>query len=526
MDAVGVVTERGEGLEAVLITRHLDYSLPFRTLFARGSVPDLRRRLLDAGADLLVRLHLGGFFWGDCSLSNTLFRRDAGALAAYLVDAETGELHPSLSDGQRLHDLTIAEENVAGELADVEAELGREGELHPEETASELVARYETLWDELMREEVFGDDTRYKIDDRLHRLNELGFDVEELELVAGDDGGYRLRLNPRVVEPGHHRRRLHALTGLMAQENQARRLLNDLARYRAELDRAGKRPVPETVAVHRWLSEVFEPAVAAIPAELWGKRDAAEVFHEALEHRWFLSQQAGEDIGLMPAVEAYVEDVLRHAAGRASRPRARRAAEDETERSVTRSVRGLPRDCRDLSQLDAVDRDRGERCVAAVAREHRDLLGDVLAARHLPEDGVLAVEPRGRVGGDDEELAPVRVRAGVRHRERPALDLVVVELVLELVARAAGAGALRAAALDHEVGDDAVEDQPVVEALAGELGEVLDRLRGLVGKELDLDRSFAGVKRGFGHAGTVTEAATRRAAARRSGTVGWPKSQR
>ena len=312
VEAVGVVTERGEGLEAVLITRHLDYSLPFRTLFARGSVPDLRRRLLDAGAELLVRLHLGGFFWGDCSLSNTLFRRDAGALAAYLVDAETGELHPRLSDGQRRHDLIIAEENVAGELADVEAELGREGDLNPEETASELVARYEALWDELLHDEVFGEDTRYKIDDRLRRLNDLGFDVDELELLAGDDG-YRLLFNPRVVEPGHHRRRLHALTGLMAQENQARRLLNDIARYRAELDRVSKRPVPETVAVHRWLSEVFEPAVAAVPAELWGKRDAAEVFHEALEHRWFLSQQADEDVGLMPAVDAYVEDVLRHA---------------------------------------------------------------------------------------------------------------------------------------------------------------------------------------------------------------------
>ena len=312
VDAVGVVSDRGGDLDAVLITRHLDYSLPFRTLFARGSVPDLRRRLLDAGAELLVRLHLGGFFWGDCSLSNTLFRRDAGALAAYLVDAETGELHPRLSDGQRTHDLVIAEENVAGELADVEAELGREGELRPEETAAELVSRYESLWDELTRDELFGDDTRYKIDDRLHRLNELGFDVDELELVAGEDG-YRLRLNPRVVEPGHHRRRLHALTGLNAQENQARRLLNDLARYRAELDRSGGRPVPETVAVHRWLSEVFEPAVAAIPLELWGKRDAAEVFHEALEHRWFLSQQADEDVGLIPAVEAYVADVLRHA---------------------------------------------------------------------------------------------------------------------------------------------------------------------------------------------------------------------
>ena len=297
---------------ARLITRHLDYSLPFRTLFARGSVPDLRRRLLDAGAELLVRLHLGGFFWGDCSLSNTLFRRDAGALAAYLVDAETGEMHPSLSDGQRQHDLMIAEENVAGELADVEAQLDREGELAPEETAAELVARYESLWDELTREETFGNDSRYRIDERLHRLNDLGFDVEELELVSGDDG-YKLRLNPRVVEPGHHRRRLHALTGLMSQENQARRLLNDLARYRAELDRVEGRPVPETVAVHRWLSEVFEPAVAAIPSELWGKRDAAEVFHEALEHRWFLSQEKGEDIGLEQAVKAYVDDVLRHA---------------------------------------------------------------------------------------------------------------------------------------------------------------------------------------------------------------------
>jgi hypothetical protein len=249
-----------------------------------------------------VRLHLGGFFWGDCSLSNTLFRRDAGALAAYLVDAETGELHSSLSEGQRRHDLEIAELNVVGELADVEAELA---------LASELVARYESLWEELTRDEPFADDTRYKIDDRLRRLNELGFDVEEMELVAEEEG-YRLRVNPRVVEPGHHRRRLHALTGLNAQENQARRLLNDLARFRAELDRTAGRPVPETVAVHRWLSEVFEPTVAAVPVELWGKRDAAELFHEALEHRWYLSQQAGEDVGMSAAATAYVDDVLRH----------------------------------------------------------------------------------------------------------------------------------------------------------------------------------------------------------------------
>jgi len=310
VDVVGVVAERGDELEAVLITRHLDFSLPFRTLFARGGVDDLRHRLLDAGAELLVRLHLAGFFWGDCSLSNMLFRRDAGALTAYLVDSETGELHPTLSDGQRDHDLEIARENLVGELLDVQAELGVELDREPEEVADELVTRYQGLWDELVHEEVFGPDERYRIDERLHRLNELGFDVEELELVGGPDG-YHLKLHPRVVEPGHHRRRLLEMTGLRAQENQARRLLNDLARYRAHLEEEAGRPLPTSVAAARWLVDVFEPAIAAIPPELWTKRQAAELFHELLEHRWFLSQQEGKDVGLLPAVDRYVEDVLR-----------------------------------------------------------------------------------------------------------------------------------------------------------------------------------------------------------------------
>jgi Domain of unknown function (DUF4032)/Lipopolysaccharide kinase (Kdo/WaaP) family len=310
VEVVGVVAGRGEGLEPVLITRHLDFSLPFRALFVRGGFADIRHRLLDAGAELLVRLHLAGFFWGDCSLSNTLFRRDAGALAAYLVDAETGELHPTLSDGQRLHDVEIARENLVGELLDVEAELGIELERPPEDTADELVSRYERLWDELVHEEVFGPDERFRIDERLRRLNELGFDVGELELVGGPDG-YSLKLHPHVVEPGHHRRRLLETTGLRAQENQARRLLNDLNRYRAELEEQAGHSLPTSVAAARWLVDVFEPAIAAVPPELWTKRQAAEVFHELLEHRWFLSQQEGKDVGLIPAVEDYVETVLR-----------------------------------------------------------------------------------------------------------------------------------------------------------------------------------------------------------------------
>ncbi|MEX1072190.1 MAG: DUF4032 domain-containing protein [Chloroflexota bacterium] len=320
VEAVGVVTERGSGsgddeIGAILITRHLEFSLPYRMLFTGRGMSDLHNRLLDALVELLVRLHLAGFFWGDCSLSNALFRRDAGSLAAYLVDAETGELHPSLSDGQRAYDLAIAEEHVAGELLDVMAALAEEGDAgaagidDPLAVAGELRPRYERLWSELTRDEVFGPHERYRIDERLRRLNELGFDVEEIELLTVD-GGYRLRLPTRVVEAGHHRRRLLMLTGLDVGENQARRLLNDLARFRAELSQAEGRSLPDAVVGYRWRAEVFEPAVAGIPAELHAKREPAELFHELLNHRWYRSEAAGRDVGMADAVASFVAQVL------------------------------------------------------------------------------------------------------------------------------------------------------------------------------------------------------------------------
>jgi hypothetical protein len=309
VEAVGIVTNREHDLDAVLITRHLEYSLPYRALFAGAAIPDLRTHLLNALAELLARLHIRGFFWGDCSLSNALFRRDAGALTAYLVDAETGELHPQLSDGQRSYDLDIAQTNIIGELLDIEAELGLPPGLDPEGTAEEIINRYRSLWHELTREETFGPDERFRLDERLHKLNALGFDVEEIQLNATPEG-YRLKLDPRVVEPGHHRHRLLRLTGLDAQENQARRMLNDIARFREARERDEKRPISESVAASRWREEVFEPTVSAVPEDLWSALPAAELFHQVLEHRWFLSENAGKDVGIDQAVASYVESEL------------------------------------------------------------------------------------------------------------------------------------------------------------------------------------------------------------------------
>lgn len=318
VDAVAVVTgrtdERGEPLEPALITRHLVGSLPYRSMFETTMRPGTIKRLLDALAVLLVRLHLSGFAWGDCSLSNTLFRRDAGAYAAYLVDAETGQLHPRLSGGQRSYDLEVARVNIAGELMDLEAG----GSLHPSVDpvlfGREIVERYDELWHELTRESVYPLAKRHYIDRRVRRLNNLGFDVAEMQIQRSPDGD-TVTFLPKVVDAGHHQRQLLRLTGVDAEENQARSLLNDLETWMvsqddyAPGDPLGARP---EVLAHRWVRDVFRPTVRAVPLELRGSTDTAQIYHELLEHRWSLSERAGRDVGLEATVEDYVRTVLGH----------------------------------------------------------------------------------------------------------------------------------------------------------------------------------------------------------------------
>jgi hypothetical protein len=314
VEAFGTVLDRAdadqEPLPGLLITKHLPFSLPYRSLFTGRGLPDLRGRLLDSLAELFVRIHVAGFFWGDCSLSNTLFRRDAGALAAYVVDAETGEVHPQLSPGQRAYDLEIATENIAGELFDLQA-AGYAGDIDPVETAVALTPRYERLWVELNSDEVVARDESYRINQRIKRLNALGFDVSELAITS-EEGGRKLRFGTHVVDPGHHQRRLFELTGLRVQENQARALLSDLARFRAKWAEGTGAEVPEDLAARRWLDEKFYGTLALVPADLRGKLPDAELFFEINEHRWFLSEAQGHDVGRAAAVQSYVDTVLQY----------------------------------------------------------------------------------------------------------------------------------------------------------------------------------------------------------------------
>ncbi|MCD6639986.1 MAG: DUF4032 domain-containing protein [Nocardioides sp.] len=310
----GVVAGReddsGEPLPAALLTRHLQFSLPYRSLFAHGLGAESIPSLIDALVVLLVRLHLAGFFWGDVSLSNVLFRRSAGEFAAYLVDAETGELHESIGDRMREHDITIGCENIFAELMDLSASGAVSQPVDGLAVVEQLRSRYDALWRELTDVEEFGSGELWRIEQRIEHLNDLGFDVDELDIVT-DLGGDSVRIQPKVVEAGHHRRELQSLTGMTVEDNQARRLLNDLASFTAHHDLGRE---DRHLVAARWVQRVYEPIMAMVPPEARGKLEPAEVFHEILEHRWYLSEAAGHEVDIFETARSYIDHHL------ASRP--------------------------------------------------------------------------------------------------------------------------------------------------------------------------------------------------------------
>jgi hypothetical protein len=308
---VGIATARraddGDPLDAILITRHLRYSLPYSMLFSEAGHASVHDRIIDALVVLLVRLHSDGFYWGDCSLNNALFRRDAGALRAYAVDTETAEWHDELSVGQRQHDLDIATENVVGGLLDLDAQglLGQH--IEPEGIADRVVEQYQSLWAELHRSEDIPDTELGRINARLTRLNDLGFDTEEYELEATDG---HARFRPTVIEEGHHQRTLQRLTGIQAHENQARRLLSAMRAYGAWLSQIDGQVIPEAIVAYRWLNERWARALELVPNEMRGRLEDAEVYHEILEHNWYMNERSDEEVLLEDATRDYVEHIL------------------------------------------------------------------------------------------------------------------------------------------------------------------------------------------------------------------------
>ena len=306
---IGVAHQAAAGGNAILVTEYLASSLQFRRLLARFPLGPgaYRDRLLDAMAWLLVDLHRGGVFWGDCSLANTLFRRDGDRIQAFLVDAETSEVHPRLSDGQRAYDLEILVENVGYGLADVALLQDRPEDLDDAVDAAENVReRYEAIWRELHLEPSLPAGDRHAIRGRLRRLNELGFAVDEIEVMPAE-GGSSIRLRVTTSNREFHAHALERLTGIRALEGQARLLLNDLREHVAWLRSRSRRTVTEEAGARRWRRDVLEPALRRLRPAI-GDRDPIQAYCDALEHKWLLSERAKRDVGLDAAIDAYLAE--------------------------------------------------------------------------------------------------------------------------------------------------------------------------------------------------------------------------
>jgi uncharacterized protein DUF4032/lipopolysaccharide kinase (Kdo/WaaP) family protein len=292
---------------AILVTRFLPHSLQYRRLMMRlpPSSGVYRERLLDAMAFLLVDLHRAGVFWGDCSLANTLFRRDGDRIQAYLVDAETSEVFPALSDGQRAYDLEILVENVAFGLADLGAMQGWDESPEDAIAAAERVrARYDQLWALIHDEPVLHPSDRQAIRHRVRKLNELGYSVDLDVDPEASDGRVRLRMG--ITTRRFHARELERRTRVRALEGQAQLLLNDLNEYGAWLEWFEHRQIAAAEADERWLHEVYRPTLARIAAAVGPDRDLVQAYCDVLEEKWFLSEDAHRDVGLDTAVEAYL----------------------------------------------------------------------------------------------------------------------------------------------------------------------------------------------------------------------------
>jgi hypothetical protein len=290
-----------EGAGAV-ITRYVDHTFPYRRLVSGSGFGARRSQMLDALASLLVELHLAGCYWGDCSLSNVLYRFDAGSIEAIMIDAETSAVHDELSDGQRHQDVEIMKENLAGEMADIAAEMGGGLAEADMELGLDVAARYDALWDELTQDLVIKRDENYQIRERIARINDLGFAVDDIE-IAPVPGGDRVRMSVRVGGRTYNSDVLQRRTGVVASENQARTILGDLEYFYAVNGYTS--PTERNVGTYRWLNDWFEPLTARI-ADIWHGEDPVQGYCDYLNHRMTMAQKLHADVDPMKAFEDWV----------------------------------------------------------------------------------------------------------------------------------------------------------------------------------------------------------------------------
>lgn len=281
-----------------VITQYVSHAFPYRSLISGIGFGSRRDTLLDAFAGLLVELHLNGFYWGDCSLSNILYRWDASSIEAIMVDAETARIYDRISGGQRREDLEIMQINIAGEMADIAAQHGGDLDDADMTLGEDIAARYHSLWKELTTSLVVSAGDHYRIRQRIDRLHGLGFAVEDIDLIPVDSGA-NVKIRVKVGGRQYHSEKLREIIGIDIAENQARVILSDLAYHEAKF--GGITATGKNVAAMKWRATVFEPLIVKI-SELLVGRDPYQAYCDYLSFRLAMAMERSEDV---PNEEAF-----------------------------------------------------------------------------------------------------------------------------------------------------------------------------------------------------------------------------
>ncbi|OLS26699.1 MAG: hypothetical protein HeimC3_08010 [Candidatus Heimdallarchaeota archaeon LC_3] len=294
----------------IIITEYLQNSLPFRSLFNDKNLERYRIRLQDAIAGLLVSLHIVGLFWGDCSLSNVLFRRDAGELQAFLVDAETSNFYPIISDATRELDLEIMKENITGDLLDISVLHELPDALDIYSVGDIIEKKYNQLWEEISESFIIKKSENYKIQERIRKLNQIGFSVDEIVLFPTSKQD-EVQFKTIVTDKNYYQNLLHSITGILARENQARHIMNEIQEIKADLSRKHNNSLTLGAAAFRWKKDIYEVYINRLSDHFEYLADPIENYCQILEHKWFLSEKAQKDVGLELAFKDYLEKKLK-----------------------------------------------------------------------------------------------------------------------------------------------------------------------------------------------------------------------
>jgi hypothetical protein len=192
-------------------------------------------------------------------------------------------------------------------MADIAASQGYDLDSADLELGVDITKRYDALWRELTTDLIIAPHERYRIRERVGRLNDLGFAIDEIDVIPSGSSS-RIRISVSVAGRTFHSQRLRESTGIDASENQARQILSDVRYHDAKHGEKGETGsvTGKAVATMHWRITRFEPFTRRITA-LRPDADPIQGYCDFLNFRYTIASDRQRDIKSEAALEEWIE---------------------------------------------------------------------------------------------------------------------------------------------------------------------------------------------------------------------------